>query len=123
MAANIRAVRDRMTVAPLLTRAGKSSRHCHKRPCVGQIPSSVLLFTNDLYNRANETLKFIRRNRERRREIDDIADRSHEHAQFDKSPAHRIEITNSIQLHDADGAHDANILDTPQPTAWLKTLG
>src|SRR5262245_21619517 len=72
-------------------------------------PSLVLLFANDLNNCAYERLKFIRRYRERRRKIDDVADRPDKHAQLDKSRTHSIEIGDPIQLHDTYSAFYADV--------------
>src|SRR4029078_5468210 len=101
-------------------------------------PSSMFLFVNNFDDRAHERLEVVRRYRKRRREIDDIADRPHEYAQFDKPTADRIEIDDLIKLTDTDArteiaylihppapeaAQDANARDAFQAAARLETSG
>src|SRR5262245_27934794 len=81
-------------------------------------PSSMLEFVHDFDHYIHERLKIFRRNRERRREINDIADRPDKNAQLNESRTHCVEIADPLQLYDSNCTFYANVLYAFQNAAW-----
>src|SRR4249920_1883887 len=86
-------------------------------------PSSMFLFLNNFDYRAHERLELVRRYRKRRREIDDVPDRPHEHAQLNKAFAHCVEIVDPVQFNNSDRTFHANVLDARQTPARVEAPG
>src|SRR4029078_4077980 len=86
-------------------------------------PPSMSLFLSNFDHRPRERVEFVRRYREGRRKIDDVPDRPHKYAQFNEPAADHVEITDLIQLHDANAAHNAHVLDALQVATPLEPSG
>jgi len=83
----------------------------------------MFLFVNHFNNCADEHREFVCRNRECRREIDDITDWPYKHTQFNEPRAHCVEIVDPVQLDNSDRALHANVPHAPNTAAWREPLG
>src|SRR5438046_3150256 len=83
--------------------------------------SSLLQFANGLYDRIGQRLQFVRRDREGRCQIDDIADRTDKHTLRNKVRTQVVQVFDVVEFYHAYGAFHAYVFHASKAPARRKT--